>query len=260
MVAVPGGTFEMGTRREDRPAVLAVCEASGFNCLQTAWTDNEEPGHPVTISPFWIDETEVTSANFAAFLNAARLTSTEAAVYIKLTVPDAPIEVVEGRYRARPGLDRYPATRIYWAGAAAYCRWADARLPTEAEWEYAAGGPQRTMFPWGNDFDGTKLNFWSASDGYAQIAPVAAFPEGASWVRALNMSGNVAEWVADWYAPYTFDAATDPQGPAAGDRRIVRGGSAYDSPMYARVMARSVLIAGETNASAGFRCAKDFDS
>ncbi len=70
------------------------------------------------------------------------------------------------------------------------------------------------------------------------------------------MSGNVAEWVADWYAPYRFDAATDPQGPAAGDRRVVRGGSA----MYARVTARGVLMADDTNGSASFRCAKDFDS
>jgi formylglycine-generating enzyme required for sulfatase activity len=255
MVAVPGGSFEMGTGETDWPAVLATCKASGLDC-QPTWVANEQPTHTVTLSPYWIDRTEVTAADFAAFLDASGVKSADGTAYINLNSADVPISGSGGKYLAKAGRDTYPVVRVYQSGAEAYCQWAEARLPTEAEWEYAARGPEHRIYPWGNRFDGTIVNDWSASDGYTQTAPVGVYPEGASWVGALEMSGNAAEWVADWFAPYTAEPATDTKGPATGELRIVRGGSAYNSPFDVRSSVRGAINPGDTNGGVGFRCAK----
>ena len=126
------------------------------------------------------------------------------------------------------GFEDYPVTDVSWYGARAYCSWIGGRLLTEAEWEYAASGPENRIYPWGNEYDCTLGNFhdWSDEDGPASnpgergcdgidfTSPVSAYPEGASWVGAQDLAGNVWDWVADWgAASYPSGLQVNPRGP-----------------------------------------------
>jgi len=210
MVYVPAGEFQMGS--ED-----------GY--------DYEKPVHTVVLDAFWIDRTEVTNAQYEKCVQAgacAASTFKDDTDYNDATQP-----VV--------GVDQ--------SIAAAYCAWTGGQLPTEAQWEYAARGPENRVFPWGDTFDGTKLNYcdincessWAypvANDGYQKIAPVGSYPNGASWVGALDMAGNAAEWVVaeSGYIP----------------PRAIRGGS-WNSPVtYVRSSCTSSLHDYPTYV--GFRC------
>ena len=117
-----------------------------------------------------------------------------------------------------------------WWEAEAYARWRGGRLPTEAEWEYAARGPRSLRYPWGNEWDAARCNVV----GSAGATAVGSFPSGASWVGAQDMAGNAMEWVADWLAPYAGAPATDPAGPATGKMKVEKGGWWGSNPFVAR--------------------------
>ena len=255
MVAVPAGEFEMGTGEADLLAIAAACKAGGVDC-KPSWFAIEQPTHTVTLSPFWLDRTEVTNAQFATFLNERGIRSADDRPFINLNIVDALIAGAPGKYHPKPGFETHPAVRVYFAGADAYCQWAGARLPTEAEWEYAARGSRHAIFPWGDAFDGTIVNYWSTSDGYTRTAPVGVYPESASWAGGLDLAGNVAEWVADWFGSYGPEPVRDPQGPMTGELRIARGGSAYTSPVDVRTSGRGAVNPADTTGGLGVRCAK----
>lgn len=169
---------------------------------------DEMPHHQVTVDSFWMGQTEVTNAQYARCVDAGACTAPH---------PDNR----DWRDAARAN---YPITYVDWNQANAYATWVGGRLPTEAEWEKAAHGTEGRDFPWGDEVtDDQRLNFNSPQGPVA----VGSYPAGASPYGALDMAGNVEEWVADWYASdyYSQSPADNPTGPADGRFRVVRGGS-----------------------------------
>jgi formylglycine-generating enzyme required for sulfatase activity len=218
--------------------------------MGSAEYSDEELVHTVYLDAFWIDRTEVTNAQFVGFLNERGNREEGGVTWLDIEDEDCLIEEAGGGYRARSGHGDHPVIEVSWYGAAAYCAWAGGRLPTEAEWEKAARGTDGRTYPWGNDFECSLGNFddeteiddyvvpgGAGCDGHNRTAPVGSYPGGASPYGALDMAGNVWEWVADWYDSgyYSRSPGENPQGPASGEYRGLRGGS-WD---YARISARS---------------------
>ncbi len=199
------------------------------------------PQHQVCFEePFWIDVYEVTNALY-------------------------------GSSGAWEGAD-LPRESVTRSEALAHCEERGARLPTEAEWEYAARGPDGLIFPWGNDFNGELTNFcdtncsreWENTefnDGYKNTAPVGSYPGGVSWVGAYDLSGNVWEWVNDWFDEeyYAESPGINPQGPASGEYPTVRGGSWINRSGGTRGAYRVWEFPGDSDINVGFRCAMSYE-
>lgn len=220
----------------------------------------------VTLSPFYIDRTEVTVADWEACVADGACEE-----------PSSTVNYSGEPYYEEDAFARYPVTSVTWFDADQYCSWRGARLPTSAEWEMAArwdpASGTTTVYPWGDEWDASRLNACDTScplsdgsatgdDGYPETAPVGSFPGGASPVGALDMAGNAAEWVADWYgdAPAP-DGATDPTGPETGSGRVVRGGAWGVSRADLFSMDRRIAFApDEYGPGVGFRCAISADA
>lgn len=217
-VWVPAGSFMMGT---DDDAIAALT-AAGPPPWVLGEFPSEQPAHEVRLtSGYWIDRTEVTNAAFAAFVDAGGY-ETEA-----LWSADGWTWVSRRDTRGLPkrcagDAPDVPRRCITWFEAEAYARWRGGSLPTEAQWEYAARGPEARVYPWGDAWDPTVANVVDSESAVA----VGGYPGGASWVGALDMSGNAMEWVADWLATdyYASSPADDPTGPASGSIKVEKGG------------------------------------
>lgn len=230
MVQIPGGTFSMGS------------------------TD-EAPVHQVTLSPYCMDRTEVTVGAYGQCVSSG---SCPAAPVIRQTCNGSREDRLE-----------HPANCVNWTMAHGYCRWRGGRLPTEAEWEFAARGADGRTYPWGNQAPSARLlnafgsendfryPMYTGSDGWPFTAPVGSFPAGASPFGVLDMAGNVLEWTSDWHGGYASAAATNPSGPSTGSQRVARGGD-WDSVHAAWVRASSRLGYGPAGrlSNIGFRCAR----
>jgi len=234
MVYVPAGEFEMGGTDGD---------------------PDEQPVHNVALAGFWVDQTEVTNAQFAAFLNARGNQEEGGVTWLDLQNEDCLIEWVGDEFRPKSGYADYPVIEVSWYGAVAYCEWVGARLPTEAEWEYAARGTEGRIFPWGSDAPTCEQAQFRACSG--RTVPVGSLLDGASWCQALDMAGNVWEWVSDWYGGYSSGRRVNPTGPSFGERRVLRGGSFHFVPYSMRGTNRNSHRPDFTNYSSGFRCARD---
>jgi formylglycine-generating enzyme required for sulfatase activity len=228
-VWVPAGCFMMGTSEEEAEQALSL-DAPG-------WAGNrissEQPQHEVCItSGYWIDRYEVTNAAFQAFVDDGGYTNREfwsedgLAWLDRQRIERLPIECVEEI------IDDHPRVCITWFEAEAYANWRGGHLPTEAQWEYAARGPESNVYPWGNEWNPDLANIVD-SDG---TTPVDHYPDGVSWVGAYDMAGNAMEWVQDWLDEdyYELGIQDDPTGPENGRIKIEKGGWWGSNPIVAR--------------------------
>lgn len=233
LVFVPAGEFEMGA---DAEAGYAICQQESANCLIEDFSD-EAPAHTVSLKEFWIYRTEVTNQVYRRCVEEG---SCE-----KPAIPEFFQEEL---------FSDHPVVYVDWYSAEAYCAWAGGRLPTEAEWEKAARGTDARSFPWGEKAKCGFGNYKGCSQGLTM--PAGSFPAGASPYGALDMAGNAAEWVADWYsADYYKDTdIQDPQGPYFGELRVARGGS-WKNPITAvRTTNRTANLPQVYSSGVSFRC------
>ncbi|MBV6402586.1 MAG: Hercynine oxygenase [Anaerolineales bacterium] len=235
MMYVPAGAFSMGSDSGD-----------------------EKPIHSVTLDAYYIDKYEVTNAAYKRCVDAG-----------VCDPPKLSSSYTRDAYYGNPEFDEYPVIYVDWNMANAYCEWRGNRLPTEAEWEKAARGLDGRTYPWGDAFDGTKLNFcdkncsfdWgdkSVDDGYADTSPVGSYESGKSPYGLYDMAGNVWEWVADWYdsSYYSNSPSSNPLGPSSGGYRVLRGGSWYNYVNSARASYRSRNGLASVSNLIGFRCSR----
>ncbi len=222
LVYIPGGTLNRGTTMQDAASLRSECEA----CVPNDYT-NETPATQVRVPSFWLDETEVTVRQYTACVTAGRCPP--------LNLPQA----------VNPAYGGYPVTNVTWEAANLYCQWNQRRLPTEAEWERAARGPENALYPWGALAPHTALRFQ-----LSRLAPVGAVLSDTSAFGVRGLAGNVAEWVSEAYAP-RYDE------PYSASLRVVRGGS-WQAPLSAaRAAHRDFAAPGTTSPAIGFRCALD---
>ena len=267
MLLVPAGEFIMGS---DADEIVRLA-------IQQELVEDEIPRHRVYLDPFYIDQYEVTNAHFQQFVHATGYrTQAEREDWGWADTGEEWGQVTGATWRAPLGpgssiaeLAQHPVVQVSQEDAKAYCAWAGKRLPTEAEWEKAARGPDGRMYPWGDQFERTRLNFcdancprrWhdpTANDGYRYTAPVGHYAGDKSPYGAYDMAGNVREWVADWYDEnyYKHTPPRNPSGPAAGEQAVLRGGGWVNTARNVRVPFRSRLEPAQRYGYVGFRCAK----
>lgn len=256
----------------DPEALLDECREFRSGCRKS-WFESSSPQHKVWLSDFYIDVYEVTNEVFATFLNdlgehkdACNDNDCFQPRYSQISVNE------DDEYQVKEGKENYPVTGVTWYGAAAFCQWRGARLPSEAEWEMAAGWDwktqTKTLYPWGDEFYGDVTNFCDQScqephaitvvdDGYAKTAPVGTYDAGRSPAGAYDMAGNVWEWTADWFASdyYERSGEIQPAGPKEGDKRVVRGGSWFDTGNFTATVIRFPADPADAGDTIGFRCA-----
>jgi serine/threonine-protein kinase len=224
MVLVPAGKFTMGSETGDA---------------------NEKPVHQVYLDTFYIDKFEVTNARYRKCVLAD-----------KCKAPLQNVSYLRTDYYDSSQFDNYPVIFVNWDMARAYCAWRSARLPTEAEWEKAARGTDRRIYPWGGGIDNTYANY---NQFVGDTTAVGSYENGKSSYGAYDMAGNVWEWVSDWFQDNYYitqgDNAVNPQGPKSGESRVLRGGSFYYRDYFARTANRGWSNPMDVGSGFGFRCA-----
>ena len=211
MVLIPSGTFLMGME---------------------AFLSSEKPLHYVKLSSYYIDKYAVSVSDYAKFVNSESYKK-PGAWDRQLQNPDRPV------------------VKVDWYEANAYARWANKRLPTEAEWEYAArGGLEQAKYPWGNESPRKRAN-------YSSSGPVNVNAFEPNGYGLYNMAGNVDEWCSDWHDSYPDSEVVNPQGPSSGTGRVVRGGSWFNRAIALRCGSRSALGPEWRTDMTGFRCVRD---
>jgi formylglycine-generating enzyme required for sulfatase activity len=240
--------------------------------------DNEKPSHNVTLNAFCMDLYETTAKEYKACSDVGKCRRPSNEVeWPKITASERKLYAPLCTF-GKPEFDEHPINCVNFEMAETYCKAQGKRLPTEAEWEYATRGPDGRVYPWGDEAPTAKhLNacgsecvawgqkhgvslaaLYTTDDGYPTTAPVGKFEAGRSRFGPYDVAGNVWEWVADWYAPYTPGAKTNPKGPDSGDKKVIRGGAwngSYTS--WLRPSFRYAQDPAALSYGIGFRCVAD---
>jgi formylglycine-generating enzyme required for sulfatase activity len=231
MVTIPAGEFLMGNPEGKGRA-------------------DEWPQRTVYLDAFAIDQVEVTNERYMAFVTTTGHRN-----------PPNPYGT--GPLLSAKGIEQLPVVQTTWYDAKAYCSWAKKRLPTEAEWEKAARGPDSRLFPWGNEpATANRANFDREWEDETTLYPVGSLPDGDSPYGVKDMAGNAREWVSDWYDPDYYKRAPDrnPQGPdKKGVVRSIRGGSWHSPVADITTSARARGGFALQTHGTGFRCARNLD-
>jgi formylglycine-generating enzyme required for sulfatase activity len=216
MAFVPQGDFEMGSNTYD----------------------DEKPIHTVTLDSYWMDSTEVTNAMYEKCVNAGACEP-----------PKSTGHYSDAKY------ENHPVVYVDWSMANTYCEWADAHLPTEAEWEKAARGTDGRTYPWGEGLDCNKANCYGC---VRDTTAVGSYASGKSPYGLFDMAGNVWEWVMDWHDSnyYASSPSSNPQGPVSGQYRVLRGGSWSVLDNVTRSSNRNWNTPVNADDLIGFRCAR----
>jgi formylglycine-generating enzyme required for sulfatase activity len=238
MVFVPKGEFVMGSNKTDDEGL-----GKEFGLRTGKFFDSERPEQRVNLASYYIDIFEVTNSEYKLFFDA--------------TKKNRPTSWADGTFE--DGRDKHPVNNVTWYDARAYCEWAGKRLPSEAEWEKAARGPDGNEYPWGMEYDKDKANLESGD-----TSPVGSYKEDKSYYGVYDMSGNVMEWVEDWLNPYP--GATIEIKDYGEKVKVLRGGAGsvlghyIIEKFFARGAYRSNYIPDGAGPDAGFRCASSFNS
>jgi formylglycine-generating enzyme required for sulfatase activity len=272
LLTVQGGTFEMGTTAQEITAAVRECVERDGGACEVSMGEDSTPPHPVTLDTFQIEVNEVTNEQYIRFLNWMGPNSHQNGCFnqrcIDTTATNEFSQIVFDSQNYDVGasmFNRFPIAGVTWYGARAYCEAIGRRLPTEAEWERAARGLSNNIYPWGNEWNVDLARTSRAPDGSRQVGAVevGSLAGNASEFGAVDMAGNVAEWVSDWYSPSWYRQAEasglNPTGPPSGTQKVVRGGSWDAVPFFARSVNRQFRNPGDTYLWVGFRCAADFE-
>ncbi len=238
MVYIPAGTFPMGVPKAARDGGV-----------------DERPNHDVYVDAFYMDKYEVTNGRYLQFVTETGHRT-----------PQHPSDPSKGLWKGNmmpESVTDLPVINVDWSDADTYCQWAGKRLPTEAEWEKAAKGPNDWRFPWG-DVEPTMehANFNQVWRGEATLVQVGIYEKGKSPYGVYDVAGNVWEWVADWYDPeyYQKSPERNPQGPETGTHKSVRSSGWQGETPQVRIFTRIKSLPTDRNHSTGFRCAQDVSS
>jgi formylglycine-generating enzyme required for sulfatase activity len=242
LVPIKGGTFWMGAQKKDRRAPGYDPEAQ----------DREGPVHEVTVSDFKIDKYPVTVQEFRRFVDKGGYEKRDAWSPEGWTWREKAGRTQPSDWEAQLRHPNRPVVNVTWYEAAAYARWAGRRLPTEAEWEYAARGSEGRKYPWGDDAPTPEHANFAMRVGAP--TPVGIYPRGATPEAVRDLAGNVWEWCADWFGGYPKGEVRDPKGPESGRSRVLRGGAFFGVPGHLRAACRRYLHPGGGSVDFGFRC------
>jgi formylglycine-generating enzyme required for sulfatase activity len=231
---------------DDMGVEMALVSEGDFTMGSNRGEADEQPSHTVYLDSFYIDKFEVTNKLYKACVDAG-LCEPPRHTYFFSESPNK-------AYYGNPEYDNYPVIYVDWVMAKTYCEWRGARLPTEAEWEKAARGTEGNIYSWGKELDCQKANYQKCVN---RTSEVGSYEDGVSPYGAYDMTGNVWEWVADWYSDnyYSMSARKNPTGPITGQSRVMRGGSwpRFDVTTYHR----NKFAPTYNTFDIGFRCARD---
>lgn len=269
LVPVDGGTFPMGTDSREIAIAVEECTTRDGGACQISYGEDSIPLRSVTLDPFRIERTEVTNAQYVAFLNSMGAgshlngCSSTKCIDTQRENQNSVIVFDSANYSVPDIFANFPASGVTWYGAQTYCETIGRRLPTEAEWERAARGINNTLYPWGDTWVREYARVRVPNEGESDLASdVGAVTQNASDFGAFDMAGNVAEWVFDFYqADYYLQTpnAVNPQGPPNGVERVLRGGSWNTPPFFTRTVHRQSRPATDSFLWIGFRCADDVE-